>query len=441
MFPWRKRNEGFEWREYVRTTILVRRGDRRRRIEEAKAAAVADLKQAGRKGADAAGQGLRGAGRLSVSAASGLAALPGRIFRVLSPILGPVFAGVAGVCVSGQQRLFGLLEPAFVVLRRREIRLPLMLFGTIATIGAVVRYLRHGFDHEVTYAAIIAAVALVLTALPAYADGARLHLVRRARNGLSSLGLSAPSLTRADAMRPGVIRGGVVMGLVAILAGSLWYAWTLIPSVGPTLAMTKDGSAIEGSAVAVSGDRLRIAGRVISLAGIEAPEREQTCQRPRTGTWRCGDAARSVLDRMVRGGRVSCVVDGSAESGPVEGHCSVNGEDIAANLVKGGHAFATPGVFSKYASLESEAQSANIGVWFGSAERPSEFRAKKWEEAKRNAPEGCPIKGQVSGRARTYVLPWSPSYDAVKIRSARGERWFCSEEEARAAGWRATARS
>ena len=31
--PWRRRNDGFEWREYVRTTILVRRGDRRRTAE------------------------------------------------------------------------------------------------------------------------------------------------------------------------------------------------------------------------------------------------------------------------------------------------------------------------------------------------------------------------------------------------------------------------
>ncbi len=78
----------------------------------------------------------------------------------------------------------------------------------------------------------------------------------------------------------------------------------------------------------------------------------------------------------------------------------------------------------------------SIGLWFGTAERPAEYRAKKWEEAKRTAPEGCPIKGQVSGRARVYVLPWSPAYDNVKVRAAKGERWFCSEEEARAAGWK-----
>ena len=35
MFGWRKRNDGFEWREYVRTTILVRRRNRRERVGEA----------------------------------------------------------------------------------------------------------------------------------------------------------------------------------------------------------------------------------------------------------------------------------------------------------------------------------------------------------------------------------------------------------------------
>ena len=35
MLGWRKRNDGFEWREYVRTTILVRRKHRRERVGEA----------------------------------------------------------------------------------------------------------------------------------------------------------------------------------------------------------------------------------------------------------------------------------------------------------------------------------------------------------------------------------------------------------------------
>ena len=39
MFGWRRRSEGFEWREYVRTTVLVRRADRQRRIEDVRVAA------------------------------------------------------------------------------------------------------------------------------------------------------------------------------------------------------------------------------------------------------------------------------------------------------------------------------------------------------------------------------------------------------------------
>jgi hypothetical protein len=33
-------------------------------------------------------------------------------------------------------------------------------------------------------------------------------------------------------------------------------------------------------------------------------------------------------------------------------------------------------------------------------------------------------------------MPWSPWYARVKIDESRGERWFCSEAEALAAGWR-----
>ena len=53
MLGWRKRNDGFEWRDYVRTTILVRRKKRRDRVGEAANAAVENLKAAGMRGAAA----------------------------------------------------------------------------------------------------------------------------------------------------------------------------------------------------------------------------------------------------------------------------------------------------------------------------------------------------------------------------------------------------
>ena len=63
--------------------------------------------------------------------------------------------------------------------------------------------------------------------------------------------------------------------------------------------------------------------------------------------------------------------------------------------------------------------------------------ASGWQEAKGRSPEGCPIKGQVTGSSRFYVLPWSPDYERARVQTARGERWFCSEQEAVAAGFKA----
>lgn len=50
----------------------------------------------------------------------------------------------------------------------------------------------------------------------------------------------------------------------------------------------------------------------------------------------------------------------------------------------------------------------------------------------------CNIKGNVSINSgeRIYHLPGQHYYEATKISPQYGERWFCSEQEARAAGWR-----
>ena len=70
------------------------------------------------------------------------------------------------------------------------------------------------------------------------------------------------------------------------------------------------------------------------------------------------------------------------------------------------------------------------------ATRPSDYRAQKWEEAKREAPDGCPIKGSVRGSRRYYVVPWARGYERVQVSRSRGERWFCSESEAQEAGFK-----
>ena len=49
----------------------------------------------------------------------------------------------------------------------------------------------------------------------------------------------------------------------------------------------------------------------------------------------------------------------------------------------------------------------------------------------------CDIKGNISmDGVRIYHMPGQEYYDATVIDESYGERWFCTEDEARAAGWR-----
>jgi len=51
---------------------------------------------------------------------------------------------------------------------------------------------------------------------------------------------------------------------------------------------------------------------------------------------------------------------------------------------------------------------------------------------------GCTIKGNISKNTgqRIYHIPGQEYYTQTRIDWLAGERWFCSEADARVAGWR-----
>jgi len=60
-----------------------------------------------------------------------------------------------------------------------------------------------------------------------------------------------------------------------------------------------------------------------------------------------------------------------------------------------------------------------------------------WHALVGNESRVCRIKGNIStGGERIYHVPGQRYYGATRIDVLKGERWFCSEAEARAAGWR-----
>lgn len=195
-------------------------------------------------------------------------------------------------------------------------------------------------------------------------------------------------------------------------------------------------ASVTGPAKVIDGDTIDVQGTRVRLEGIDAPEAAQTCGRDWMGAWPCGRAAASELARLVDGQAVRCESRGVDKYGRVLGVCFAGGQDINAEMVRRGLAWAFVRYSSTYRDVEADARARRIGIWQGEAQPPWDYRQGRWRNAENAAPEGCAIKGNVSANGRVYHMPWSPWYDRIRMEPDRGERWFCSEAEAVAAGWR-----
>jgi endonuclease YncB( thermonuclease family) len=405
MFGWRKKpDRGFEWHKYIRTTIKLRRDARRQRIVEARRAAGQQMQAAGV--ALAAGSRAAG-GAAREGARAGLGALGLALQAIWSFVI---------YLLRTTARLVG------AVVSRPGVGIPVALLGAVAVGAAIGRWRILGLDREAV-ATLVAGLVLM----------ASLLAVLFKLKGWSLPGWAAT--------------GAAAVAATALIGGAVWYAGagslgslgSHLAALGGNLPLIGGGKSVAGRAYATGADSLRIGRVTVRLAGIEAPESEQRCGAE-DSRWRCSAVAQTVLSRLVGGRRVECSVSGSDGAGRALGHCSVGRKDVGAELVRQGYVFSDGSFLARYAGEEYEAREAKAGLWSGSVERPGDFRAKLWEEARRKAPDGCPIKGQVSGGSRVYVLPWSADYERVRVQKARGERWFCSEQEAVAAGFKVAQR-
>ncbi|HWK39842.1 MAG TPA: thermonuclease family protein [Hyphomicrobium sp.] len=228
-------------------------------------------------------------------------------------------------------------------------------------------------------------------------------------------------------------RRPVALALVGVLALAVL---SLIPLRTTVARSAHDADALVGVAHVIDGDTLEIAGERVRLEGIDAPEIAQTCGRNPSGTWKCGAAAADRLAELVRGHTVTCENRGYDKYGRVLGICFVDGHDMNAEMVREGLAWAFVRYSQTYVREEAQARAARVGIWQGEAAPAWEYREHRWVSAEDGAPSGCAIKGNITAHGRIYYMPWSPWYGNVKIEPEKGERWFCSEGQAIAAGWR-----
>jgi endonuclease YncB( thermonuclease family) len=204
------------------------------------------------------------------------------------------------------------------------------------------------------------------------------------------------------------------------------------------------GEPTVGAATVIDGDSLTIDATTIRLFGIDAPEGRQTCKRGGV-EWACGRAAARALGDLVRGRTLACEKKDTDTYGRTVAVCRVGDRDVNEEMVLAGMALAYRRFGSHYAAAEVAAKRARRGVWAGEFTPPWDWRQSCGRSgtaprAPSRSVEGvnCTIKGNINGAGeRIYHVPGGASYDETRIDPARGERYFCSEREARDAGWRA----
>lgn len=256
--------------------------------------------------------------------------------------------------------------------------------------------------------------------------------------------------------------GGIVPILAAmIVAGAAGYFGPgllqklPIPSATQAVASTSSET-IVGRASVIDGDTIEIHGERIRFNGIDAPESSQLCSDSGGRMYRCGARSAEALSTwLAASSPTSCKFVERDQYGRFVGNCSrADGASVQRWLVRNGHAMDwsrySNGAFSKE---QSAAKAEKIGIWQGSFQAPWKWRAAQRENTNSSivplvsssssaaaASENsgaCDIKGNISRKGeRIYHVPGQKWYSRTKITTSKGERWFCSEQEARAAGWR-----
>ncbi len=217
------------------------------------------------------------------------------------------------------------------------------------------------------------------------------------------------------------------------------------------LCLTPAGAeTLIGDVRVIDGDTLAVAGQHIRLEGIDAPESRQTCSRDGR-QWACGKAATQAMRKLVGRNTLRCRVSGRGKYGRAIGACFANGRDLQQELVRQGLALAYRRYSTRYVPDEDAAREAQRGLWSGSFIEPWRWRRHQQSRSTsrhgrqpRTAPSrsagACLIKGNISSNGRIYHVPGGKYYERTGIDESSGERWFCSEADARAAGWRRSRR-
>ena len=230
------------------------------------------------------------------------------------------------------------------------------------------------------------------------------------------------------------------------------------------VALLFSGPCWSADAVVADGKTIQLGTVKYRLDGIDVPEFDQVCIDQKADTWACGVEARNQLAALVGTKEVRC-----EDKGPDPifknrrlGICRVAGDSSSLNQrqVRDGFGLSLePSGQGRFKAEQADAKEGLKGLWKGCFAVPEDFRQWKTDgvlfgaacrrdkdvelrqimfPTEPTAPPGCTIKGKLAVRAKftgnvgIYHLQSCRSYASL----TKTNRWFCSEEDALAAGFR-----
>jgi endonuclease YncB( thermonuclease family) len=122
----------------------------------------------------------------------------------------------------------------------------------------------------------------------------------------------------------------------------------------------------------IDGDSLVLNGERIRLQGIDAPELQQTCERPGR-SYDCGRESRAKLRELIGGKKVNCLGWQRDKYQRLLSKCSTGLRELNSGMVASGWAIA----YGDYSVEEASARSAKIGLWEGNFDTPQDWRRIK----------------------------------------------------------------
>ena len=216
-------------------------------------------------------------------------------------------------------------------------------------------------------------------------------------------------------MKCALSKGSVAYLLIPVIVGLFFQT----SSIAPLVAAPIGSNEIK----VVDGDTIRAKGRSYRLVDFDAPE---------TGRAKCdaervlGQKAKERLQQLVDAGgldltEIVCSCPSSTlgtrncNYGRLCGRLTAHGEDVGAILIR--EKLARPFICGKTTCPHSESWCTT-----SSAAAPS---------------PNCNIKGNVNRQGECiYHMPGGRYYESLKMDVGKQKRWFCSTNEAEAAGCR-----